>query len=225
MHFLKIHLNELGTIYPYRRIGIRSAYSGLWWSFEKLMLLLGLMRLDAIYCRAIDLLPGVRKLSPDERSLAATIFRGSLPLDRIRIREGTNWGTDRGKIVYCSFYIINSYHMLDRQTLIHELVHVWQYRRYGVSYIPRALAAQLTTEGYDYGGLPTMRKMIADEVELKDLNYEQQASLIEDFYAHLYLNKKMLQGIGSGELWEMDKVLHKFFLDIQFRENEFPESL
>ena len=223
MHFFKIHLNQLTTNYPYRQIGIRAVYSGLWWSFEKLTLLLGLFRLDALYCQVIDLMPGVRKLSPDERRLAATIFRGSLPLDRIRIREGTNWGTDRGKIVYCSFYVINSYHVLDRQTLIHELVHVWQYRKFGVSYIPRALAAQMTTQGYHYGGVATMRQMISGDATMKALNYEQQASLIEDFYAHLYLNKKMLHGIGSGELWEMDKVIHKFLLDIKAQEIEYPE--
>ncbi len=224
MHFLKIHLSELGNNYSYRRIGIRYIYSGFWWTFEKLTLFLGLIRLDALYCRAVDLMPGVRKLSPEERRLAATIFRGSIPLDKVRLREGINWGTDRGKIVYCSFYVINSFHALDRQTLIHELMHVWQYRKYGVSYIPRALAAQMTSDGYDYGGLATMRKMVAGEADMKDLNYEQQASCVEDFYAHLYLNKKMLQGIGSGELWEMDKVLHRFLLDIRSQENEYTEE-
>lgn len=63
-------------------------------------------------------------------------------------------------------------------TLVHEVVHIWQYTRHGAAYIPRALYAQTTPEGYNYGGLAPLQAMS----ELEDFNYEQQADIIEDAF-------------------------------------------
>jgi hypothetical protein len=61
---------------------------------------------------------------------------------------------------------------------VHELVHVWQYVHRGAIYIPRALAAQRTPAGYDYGGWVGLR----DARTLDDFNYEQMADVIEDAF-------------------------------------------
>lgn len=220
MQFWMLNLRQMVVSYPYQKIGIPNAYLVFWWFFEKFTILLGLLRLDLLYRQVISKLTGARKLTPQERRLAATIFRDSIPYDRVYIREGTHWGTRKGKVVYASFTVINAFHLLDRQTLIHELVHIWQYYRHGVAYIPRALAAQQTEKGYDYGGVSFLRELISGTSNLEQLNYEQQASLIEDFYSHLYLNRKLLKELGSGELWELDKRIHRFLLNITTKDNE-----
>ncbi|MEZ4980965.1 MAG: hypothetical protein R2769_05130 [Saprospiraceae bacterium] len=46
---------------------------------------------------------------------------------------------------------INSYGSIQNDVLVHEMVHVWQYFEKGLVYIPRALWAQKTNEGYNYG--------------------------------------------------------------------------
>lgn len=63
-------------------------------------------------------------------------------------------------------------------TLVHEVVHIWQYNRVGAAYIPRALAAQRSAMGYNYGGLRPLERGRS----LEAFNYEQQADIIEDAY-------------------------------------------
>jgi hypothetical protein len=62
------------------------------------------------------------------------------------------------------------------------LVHVWQFHHFGSPYILRALLAQRTDLGYDYGGLPALKRARAAQQGLQAFNYEQQASILEDFF-------------------------------------------
>ena len=55
---------------------------------------------------------------------------------------------------------------------------VWQYASVGAAYIPRALAAQRSPEGYNYGGIGPLER----SGSLEAFNYEQQADIIEDAY-------------------------------------------
>lgn len=215
MKFWWIHLRTIFRPYSYQRIGINHYSTIFWIGFERLILLFGLFGIDRLYYYILRLSAKSRRLRKDERQLAATIFKNSLNYDNIRIREGTRFGTFGGKVVYASIEIINSLEHLDPKTLIHELVHLWQYRKYGVAYIPRALAAQRTADAYDYGGTVFFQDLVKGRVSFHDLNYEQQASAIEDFYARLYLRDRILSGLGSGELWEVDKVIFHFLMGIE----------
>jgi hypothetical protein len=82
---------------------------------------------------------------------------------------------------YVSFHTINFYNTITKSTLIHELVHVWQYERYGSAYISEALWAQHWGGGYDYGGISPLR-MYSEGKGLAAFNFEQQADIIEDYY-------------------------------------------
>jgi hypothetical protein len=59
-------------------------------------------------------------------------------------------------------------------------VHVWQYEQFGSYYIYKALSAQNSEEGYNYGGIKELDRCIARKGSLLDYNFEQQASIIED---------------------------------------------
>jgi hypothetical protein len=55
---------------------------------------------------------------------------------------------------------------------------VWQYQQVGSRYIPRALYAQRTREGYNYGGVMALERAKG----WADFNYEQQAEIVADYF-------------------------------------------
>lgn len=69
--------------------------------------------------------------------------------------------------------------------LIHELVHVWQYQHFGAVYIGKALKAQKSKEGYNYGGMENLYHQMLKGNTLTHFNFEQQAEILEDYYRAL----------------------------------------
>ena len=65
--------------------------------------------------------------------------------------------------------------------MVHELVHVWQYQKFGSLYIALALQAQFSAERYDYGGLHQLIRKQGIPFAYA-FNFEQQAEVVEDFY-------------------------------------------
>jgi len=124
------------------------------------------------------LFPNTRPLSVDEHNLLFPIFGDSVPYHLIRIDERALIGPSWAGFFYVSFHTINSWGAIQPPTLVHEVVHIWQYTHRGAAYIPRALYAQTTQEGYNYGGLAPLKQRSA----LEDFNYEQQADIIEDAF-------------------------------------------
>ncbi len=153
------------------------------WTLELFFRILELLGIGDLYDAASQSLKWTtRPLSKREISLASAIFGESLPYARIRIDERALVGPRQGKFCYVSFYTINSWGKMPDPLLIHELVHVWQYHHLGIAYIPRALAAQYSPEGYNYGGVEGLRSAIGKGKKLTDFNYEQQADIIEDYF-------------------------------------------
>ena len=68
--------------------------------------------------------------------------------------------------------------------LVHELVHVYQHERLGSAYIGECLHAQ-ATNGYEYGGPLGLREAEAQGKHYCDFNREQQARIVQDYFAHL----------------------------------------
>lgn len=120
-----------------------------------------------------------RRLTAAEVAILRSVFKDALPYELIRIDEQARIGPPQYRICYVSFHTINSWGPMSLVTLVHEAVHVWQYRQVGAVYIPRALRAQRTTMGYNYGGLEKLKAY----PNLSFYNYEQQADIIADAYA------------------------------------------
>lgn len=125
-----------------------------------------------------SLFPRTRPLRPEEYNLLYPIFGDTVPYHLIRIDERAYVGPSWGNFCYVSFHTINSWGKMSPPTLVHEVVHIWQYIHRGAAYIPRALYAQTTPEGYNYGGLGPLQ----GNRQLEDFNYEQQADIIEDAF-------------------------------------------
>ena len=124
----------------------------------------------------------IRPLNSREKALASELFGGAIRPDRVLIDERAWVGPRQKRFCYVSFFTVNSWGPMGDVLLIHELVHVWQYERWGSAYIPLALAAQRSKAGYNYGGMPALAAAIAQGKELGSFNPEQQADIIADAF-------------------------------------------
>lgn len=166
---LKRFFVHLGRWCPWR---------GSWWA-ECFFLLADVLLVPDVYEAFSNTLAArTRSLTQPERRLLASIYGPSLPYSMIRIDEHARIGPPQGAFCYVSFHTINSWGPMPPDTLVHEAMHVWQYRRVGAVYIPRALAAQRTEMGYNYGGPDKLGAF----PELGFFNYEQQADIIADAF-------------------------------------------
>ena len=123
------------------------------------------------------------------------IFGDTIQYDRVRIDERAVLGPPQLKICYVSFYTINAWGGMSNALLIHEMVHIWQFQQWGSVYIPRALKAQGSAEGYNYGGAPAVANWARRDGRLEDFNPEQQADLIARLLA---IAKRLANTVGTG---------------------------
>lgn len=124
----------------------------------------------------------IRKLSKEELAVGKRIFGNAIDFSRVRIDDTAKLGIETIAIAYVGFNTINFNNKIKKEVFIHELVHIWQYQKYGSLYIGRAIKAQKSPEGYDYGGIENLYNIMLKNGRLMDFNFEQQAEIIEDYY-------------------------------------------
>ncbi len=153
------------------------------WLFEILVLVLELIGTGEIYETLCDFFKfNTRPLTNNEIALAQTVYGTSIDYSPIRIDERAHAGPRFFRFCYVSFNIINSWGKMHDNILIHELMHIWQYQRYGAIYMVRALMAQHTNCGYDYGGVRALKLRRKKGEGLVDFNLEQQGDIIADYF-------------------------------------------
>lgn len=165
---------------------LRSHYPAAWrevaWGVELVVLLLDVLGLPEVYSVLGELVkPRTRGLNARERALAQRFFGEGMPYHRIAIDQGAWLGPPQGRFCYVSFGTINLWGQMSDCLLVHELVHVWQFHRWGSVYIPRALVAQRSAAGYNYGGLGPLKIALAGGWGLASFNAEQQADVVADY--------------------------------------------
>ncbi len=154
-----------------------------WNSVELTFTLLDFLLVSKIYERLSNRIKSsTRKLNDWEYGLAQSVFGDAIELNRVHIDERAYFGPKQSGICYVSFNTINSWGSMSDSLLVHELVHVWQYQHFGAVYIPRALWAQRTKEGYNYGGVTALKKAIVEGKKFWEFNYEQQGDIVADYY-------------------------------------------
>lgn len=126
--------------------------------------------------------PNTRRLTEREIALARSVFGDAIDYQKVRVDERSHIGCRQYRFAYVGFYVVNAWGQLPDPILIHELTHVWQYQRLGSVYIPRALWAQRTAAGYDYGGTEALSQALSQGKSLTDFNYEQQADIVADYF-------------------------------------------
>lgn len=126
--------------------------------------------------------PNTRRLTGREIALARSVFGETIDYQKVRLDERSFIGCRQFRFAYVGFHFVNSWGALSDPHFIHEMVHVWQYQRLGSVYIPRALWAQRTAEGYNYGGIAALQKALEQGKTLSDFNYEQQGDIVADYF-------------------------------------------
>lgn len=177
-----------------------------WWQ-EFIFYLLDLLLVFDLYELVSNSLAlRTRSLLPQEVALLQDFFGYSLPYHLIKIDEYARLGPPQYRFCYVSFYTINSWGPMPPDLLLHETMHIWQYQQEGAAYIPRALAAQRTAEGYNYGGIMPLQNFPS----LRYFNYEQQADIIADAYRfrtgqplRWIKNKAIPKNLFDPFLWEL----------------------
>ena len=153
-----------------------------WWWFGFLLLVLDLLGIVELYEGLTSLLKtNVRPLTAEEIQRAKLIFAETINYERVRVDEQARLGPKQYHFCYVSFHTINSWGEMRDDVLIHELVHVWQYERFGAAYIAKALLAQWE-EGYDYGGRGRLTQVKKEGGSLLNFNFEQQGDIVMDYY-------------------------------------------
>ncbi len=185
---------------------------GFWW-IEWTVLILDLFGIGEVYETLADLIKfNTRPLHRWEREVAREIFGNTINYKRVRIDEYAFFGPAQMKICYVSCYIINSWGKMNNATLLHELVHVWQYQNIGLIYIPRALRAQHSPAGYNYGGKNLLQQYQRQGKTFFAFNLEQQAEIVSDYY-----NLKNGYPIHWGDATFSDLPIYEHFVK-QLRE-------
>lgn len=176
---------------------LRVHHAGIW-LFDLWFYILDVVYIPELYKTVYFLLkPSIRFLSKEELNLAESVFKDCVDLDKVLIDNFSGRVSKKWGIAYVSFDLIHTWKSLRRDVFIHELMHVYQYYHFGSVYIFRALLAQRSKEGYDYGGLAGLYTAIDEGKTLFDFNFEQQASIIEHYFE---LNERFGEAV-LAEKW------------------------
>jgi hypothetical protein len=130
----------------------------------------------------IMLKPGIRGFLPSEREEVYSVFGNVIQYDLVLIDDRTKLGIGSSAVAYVTFFMVNYRYNISMPVLIHELVHIWQYQQYGSVYISKALKAQKSVQGYDYGGSEFLYNVMLKGKNITSFNFEQQAEILEDYY-------------------------------------------
>ena len=121
-----------------------------------------------------------RSMTADEIKIANSVFGNAINYSLIGM-DPSSWPVKKGRAeAYVSLHTINFNGSIPDRILIHEMTHIWQYRKHGSLYITEALYAQRWGGGYEYGGLEALKTNA--EKGLMAFNFEQQAEIVEDYF-------------------------------------------
>jgi len=152
------------------------------WLGDLLFYVLDILLIPELYETIVMMIKfDYRLLSDNERRLAIEYFGKSINIDHIRINSQMVKRLKKYAHAYVTLNTINYHEKISPSIFIHELVHIWQYQRFGSMYIFRSLKAQRSKEKYDYGGLEGLYSGMIGQKRFIDFNFEQQGAIIEDF--------------------------------------------
>jgi len=139
-----------------------------------------------------------RSLKPEEIELLRSMYGDSIDYSKVVIKQGNlgaiEWfDSDRPFVIGNTIYIpskswayLGADGSLEDNTLVHEMMHVWQYQNGGIDYLSKAIYTQLwgpsnpkgigNDTGYYYN------QDVVDGKPFEKLSPEQQAMLIEDAF-------------------------------------------
>lgn len=126
--------------------------------------------------------PSVRRgrpLTTAEEQVLREVFDGAVPLGDVRVVPDLG-GTGIFGVSGRAFTLGTTIYLKGdgrSSLLVHECVHVWQFRRLGARYAADAVVAQNIGHGYDWRA-----EVAGGATRWLDLNVEGQAQFVQDLY-------------------------------------------
>jgi len=153
------------------------------WLLELKLLILEIFGIGETY----DILTTLFKrstvpLSEKQLQIAIGFYGNASIFRKVRIDEKAILGMGKMATAYVSCFTINTGAPIPDDVLIHELVHIIQYKKYGLRYMTRALYGQNWGGGYNYGGVEGLENWQKSAKENYFFNPEQEAEFITDLY-------------------------------------------
>lgn len=202
LFFHIINVSELWKPQSVRAVHYRSPYMHRFWVYgaECLVLILDILGVPELASAIIHTLHLKNQpLNPRQKEIIHSVFGNEIKLKYIMIDTNGRWFAKQHVLAFVSFNIIHFNVEWTEKLLIHEATHVWQYQRFGSVYIIRALLGQRSVDGYNYGGKEGIEKWLRNG-KINDINYEQQAEIITDYYDKIVKN--------AGDIKISDKYNH-----------------
>ena len=190
-HFISPFVNSRNQ-YNTKRFKILKFYNFLiWWILIPLKFL-EIFGLSHLLNHIFKWTTKSRQLNKYEIEFLTTVFPSSINYKVIRINENSKWakiGAKNTKKHHLAFVWMNTINFTrpincsvndsDLRWLVHEMVHITQFKALGIQYIFEALLAQKFGD-YNYGGKQNLK-----EHQLNYFNLEQQADIIKDYVLDL----------------------------------------
>lgn len=202
IHFIKGYRCASDTSKP------RSFHCFYLWCAELACYVADIFGFPEIYETIMDIVKFTsRPLRKDEIARAKKLFGNNLLYYRVRVDEHGFVAARMLKTTYLAFNVIHNWGKVDEPLLMHELTHAWQFHKYGSSYIPKALSAQTSVDGYDYGGIPNLLIAIRSGQGFDYFNFEQQGEIVSDYCALVSGQKPRWSHASSSDLWVFEHLI------------------
>ena len=156
-----------------------------YWMVDLALLLADVGCLPELYLGLERILLPVKPLRENDGIRYRIPFPGGISMDAIRLHPNPKIKPNPRVRAYVSFHTINYWGDLDRETFLHEMIHIWQFDHVGSIYIHHALRAQRMVPAYEYGLLSEVLDRWETVRIWADFNFEQMASLGADLLMHL----------------------------------------
>jgi hypothetical protein len=165
----------------------------------------------------LEMCGGYRPLTKEELAEARKVFGNAVKLDRVKLGFADLPGDVIAYVnirlprAFTTMYLLNfgPGAVVNMQTIIHELAHVWQGVQEGPLYMTRALEAQLgagieslfhTGKYKDSAAYKvTPEALTANRGDLSKFNPEQQASIVEFFWVRAFSDVVVPGGFPGDE--------------------------
>ncbi|MCL2626609.1 MAG: hypothetical protein FWD46_07335 [Cystobacterineae bacterium] len=181
-HPVKVTIDSIKAIIAFCKNPLKALKDAAAWIVSKAMFefMKGVSSIQTL----LGLETAGRSLKPEEIEKLRSIYGDSIDYSQVVIKEG-NLGVI-GMAAKVPFVVGNTIYVpadyeLDEGTLVHEMMHVWQYQNGGIDYMAKAVYAQ-TWGASDPFGRHTgyyYEKDVAEGKPFEKLSPEQQAALIE----------------------------------------------
>jgi len=192
-YFATLHLRILRLIrhilfllkltFQPKEVNVHYSYKNRWltWMMELPFYFLDIFAIPELMEIILQVIhPKNRPLTQNEKSLICEVYGKSLNLSVISF-DGYEALMKKYAIAFVGFNTIFFNRERSDDILMHEACHCLQYQKLGSVYIIRALMAQKSREGYNYGGSDYLHEWNMHG-DIRKLNYEQMAEIIGHYH-------------------------------------------